>query len=101
MSQVQDGVGRLASMELRDRLGNLAAFGVAAVTWALVGIVVTTRDPLRQTLVAGLYGLALAVLMVVLQAPDVALSEIVVSSVASPFILLTALAKLQRRRTRK
>jgi energy-converting hydrogenase B subunit D len=60
-----------------------------------------TRDPLRQTLVAGLYGLALAVLMVVLQAPDVALSEIVVSSVASPFILLTALAKLQRRRTRK
>jgi energy-converting hydrogenase B subunit D len=75
------------------------------VALALVGLgalaVVTTRDPLRQTLVAGLYGLALAVLMVVLQAPDVALSEIVVSSVASPFILLTALAKLQRRRTRK
>ena len=75
------------------------------VALALVGLgalaVVTTRDPLRQTLVAGLYGLALAVLMVVLQAPDVALSEIVVSSVASPFVLLTALAKLQRRRTRK
>jgi energy-converting hydrogenase B subunit D len=72
------------------------------VVLALVGLgapaVVTTRDPLRQTLVAGLYGLALAVLMVVLQAPDVALSEIVVSSVATPFILLTALAKLQRRR---
>jgi energy-converting hydrogenase B subunit D len=47
------------------------------VALALVGLgalaVVTTRDPLRQTLVAGLYGLALAVLMVVLQAPDVAL----------------------------
>ena len=72
------------------------------VALALVGLgalaVVTTRDPLRQALVAGLYGLALALLMVVLQAPDVALSELVVSSVATPFILLTALAKMQRRR---
>ncbi|TML94639.1 MAG: DUF4040 domain-containing protein [Actinobacteria bacterium] len=72
------------------------------VTLALVALgalaVVTTHDPLRQTLVTGLYGLALAVLFVVLQAPDVALSEIVVSSVATPFILLTALAKMQGRR---
>ena len=63
MSQVQDGLGRLASMELRDRLGNLAAFGVAAVTWALVGIVVTTRDPRLDgdagLLGAGLIGAAL------------------------------------------
>lgn len=72
------------------------------VVIVLVGLgalaVVTTRDPLRQTLVAGLYGLALAVFMVVLQAPDVALSELVVSSVATPFILLAALAKMQSRR---
>lgn len=72
------------------------------VVIGLVGLgalaVVTTRDPLRQTLVAGLYGLALAVLMVVLQAPDVALSELVVSSVATPFVLLAALAKMQSRR---
>jgi energy-converting hydrogenase B subunit D len=75
-----------------------------AMAIALVGLgalaVVTTRDPLRQTLVLGLYGLALAVLFVVLQAPDVALSELIVSGVASPFILLTALAKLHRRRRR-
>ena len=62
--------------------------------------VVTTRDPLRQVLVVGIYGLALVVLFVVLQAPDVALSELVVSSVASPFILLAALAKLNKRRSR-
>lgn len=72
------------------------------VVIGLVGLgalaVVTTRDPLRQTLVAGLYGLALVVLMVVLQAPDVALSELVVSSVATPFVLLAALAKMQSRR---
>jgi energy-converting hydrogenase B subunit D len=74
------------------------------VSLALVGVgalaVVTTRDPLRQSLVGGLYGLTLAVLFVVLQAPDVALSELVVSSVALPFVLLTALAKIHGRRRR-
>jgi len=72
------------------------------VALVLVGLgalaVVATRDPLRQTLVLGLYGLALAVLFVVFQAPDVALSELVVSSVAFPFILLTALVKMRGRR---
>jgi hypothetical protein len=33
-------------MESRDRLANLALFGAAAVAWVLVGLVVTTRDPL-------------------------------------------------------
>ena len=60
------------------------------VVIALVGLgglaVVTTRDPLRQVLVLGLYGLALVVLFVVFQAPDVAISELVVSSVAAPFV---------------
>jgi uncharacterized MnhB-related membrane protein len=71
------------------------------VTISLVALgglaVVGTRDPLRQALVLGLYGLTLIVLFVVLQAPDVALSQLVVSSVAFPFILLTALAKLRDR----
>ena len=73
-----------------------------AVAIALVGLgglaVVTARDPLRQTLVAGLYGLALVILFVIFQAPDVALSELVVSSIAFSFILLAALAKLRGRR---
>ena len=71
------------------------------VTISLVALgglaVVGTRDPLRQALVLGVYGLTLIVLFVVLQAPDVALSQLVVSSVAFPFILLTALAKLRDR----
>lgn len=74
------------------------------VAIALVGAgalaVVAARDPLRQALVLGLYGLALGVLFVIFQAPDVALSQLVVSSVPFPFILLAALAKL-RRRTRE
>jgi energy-converting hydrogenase B subunit D len=72
------------------------------VTIALVAAggfaVVTTRDPLRQALVLGFLGLLLGILFVILQAPDVALSELVVSSVAFPFILVTALAKLRGRR---
>jgi uncharacterized MnhB-related membrane protein len=59
--------------------------------------VVAARDPVRQVLVVGLYGLTLVVLFVVLQAPDVALSELVVSTVALPFILLVALAKMRDR----
>jgi hypothetical protein len=36
-------------VEARDRLGNLALFGAAAVVWALVALVLTTRDPRVDT----------------------------------------------------
>jgi len=63
---------------------------------ALGGLaVVLVRDAVRQVLVLGFFGLGLIVLFMVFQAPDVALSEIVVSCVAFPFILLTALAKMR------
>ena len=45
-------------MEARDRLANLGFFGAAAVVWALVGLVVTTRDP-RVDPAAGLLGAGL------------------------------------------
>src|SRR5438093_4143865 len=32
-------------MEPRDRLANIGIFAIAAVMWALVGLVVTSRDP--------------------------------------------------------
>ena len=57
------GLGRLGTMELRDRLGNLAGFAAAVGAWALVAVVVTTRDPRIDPdaglLGAGLIGLAL------------------------------------------
>ena len=46
-------------MEARDRLVNLGLFGAAAVAWLLVGIVVTTRDPLVDPM-AGFVGAGLA-----------------------------------------
>ena len=72
---------------------------VSIVLVALAGLaVVSARDPLRQVLVFGLFALTLGILFVIFQAPDVALSELVAGSVAFPFILLTALAKLRGRR---
>lgn len=58
------------------------------------GAVVAAKDPLRQALVLSIYGLALTMLFFVFQAPDVALSEIVVSTVGLPVMLLLALRKI-------
>ena len=74
----------------------------AIVLVAAGGLAVAlTRDVLRQAMVYGLYGLVLVVLFVVFQAPDVALSQLVVSTVAFPVIVVTALAKVARRERRR
>jgi energy-converting hydrogenase B subunit D len=70
----------------------LAAFGAACVALC--------RNPLRQIILSGVYGLVLAVLFVTLQAPDVALSMLVVSTVASPLIVLAAIARNRQRTNR-
>jgi energy-converting hydrogenase B subunit D len=51
------------------------------------------RNPLRQIVLSGVYGLILVLLFVVLQAPDVALSMLVVTTVAYPLIVLVAIAR--------
>ena len=68
----------------------------ALIVVALAGTaVVFTPDPLRQTLVLGVYGLALTLLFFTFQAPDVALSEIVVAAVGLPVIILAALRRIR------
>ena len=71
-----------------------------AVVLGLVAIlgtaVVLARDPLRQAMVVGVYGFVLAVLFFVFQAPDVALSQIVVATVGLPVMILLALSKLRQ-----
>ncbi|MGZ4165472.1 MAG: Na(+)/H(+) antiporter subunit B [Solirubrobacteraceae bacterium] len=63
--------------------------------------VVLVSDPLRQALVLSILGLALALLFFVFQAPDVALSQIVVSAVGLPIIILAALRKIGRQGARR
>ena len=74
-----------------------------AVVLALVLVVGTTvvlvRDPLRQVMVNGVYGLALVLLFLVFQAPDVAISVLVIATVAYPLIFLAAINRI--RGTRK
>ena len=64
----------------------------------LVGVsalgVVRTRDPLAQSVAVSFYGLVLALLFFLHQAPDVALSQIVVGAVALPLMILLALARI-------
>lgn len=75
-----------------------------AVAFALVAlgapVVVLTRDPLRQALANGIYGVSLVCLFVVLEAPDPALSMLVVSGIAYPLVILAAIAR-SRGETRK
>jgi energy-converting hydrogenase B subunit D len=65
----------------------LVAAGAAAV--------VLTRDLVRLTMLMSLYGLLLVVLFLVFQAPDVALSELVVGAIGFPLVLVVAIV-LQR-----
>ncbi|MFI5794498.1 hydrogenase subunit MbhD domain-containing protein [Streptomyces sp. NPDC051677] len=64
-------------------------------------VAVATRDPVRQALVLAVLGVALAVLFTVLQAPDVALSQLAVGSALTPLLLLLTVRKVRRRARRK
>jgi energy-converting hydrogenase B subunit D len=64
-------------------IGLTAAAGLA---------VVLTRDLVRLALMASVFGLVLVVLFLVLQAPDVALSELVVGAVGFPLVVAVAIA---------
>jgi energy-converting hydrogenase B subunit D len=73
--------------------------GVQCVLLVLVavagGLVALARDPLRQAILASIFGLVLALLFFAVQAPDVALSQIVVGGVALPAMILLALAEVR------
>ncbi len=66
---------------------------VAFLAWATV----RTKDPLPQLFVFSMFGTSLVVLFLVLQAPDVSLSAMVVGAVAYPLVILLALGKVRDR----
>ena len=59
-------------------------------------LVVRTRDRVRLVLVLSVYGMLLAILFFVFQAPDVTLSELAVGAIVLPLILLLAIAKVRK-----
>jgi energy-converting hydrogenase B subunit D len=69
------------------------AFGLAALSGTAA---VLTRRPVEQIVVVSLFGQVLGVLFVALQAPDVALSAVVVGSVVVPLMVMLTLVKIRR-----
>jgi energy-converting hydrogenase B subunit D len=59
--------------------------------------VVLIRRHVHQVIALSVYGVLLAVLFLVFQAPDVTLSELTVGAVALPIVLLLTLAKTRKR----
>jgi uncharacterized MnhB-related membrane protein len=57
---------------------------------------VLTRDPVRQAAVLSGLGLCLAVLFLVVQAPDVALSQLAVGTALTPLLILLTVRKVRR-----
>jgi len=70
---------------------------VLVLVAAAATAVVLTRELVRQVVVLSVYGILLAVLFLVFQAPDVTLSELTVGAVLLPAILLLTLAKVRKR----
>ncbi|MEU7028418.1 DUF4040 domain-containing protein [Streptomyces sp. NPDC046275] len=76
----------------------------ASVAVVLAAAVATaaarTRDPVRQAVVLSALGLVLAVLFLLLQAPDVALSQLAVGSAITPLLILLTVRAIRRRAER-
>jgi len=70
---------------------------VVAILFVACGalVVALSRDLVRQAIVLSIYGFGLVFLFVVFQAPDVALSALVVSGIAYPLVLVGAIARLR------
>jgi energy-converting hydrogenase B subunit D len=59
-------------------------------------IVALNREVAGQPITVSIFGLILSIMFMVFQAPDVALSQIVVGAVGLPLMILLAIAKLRR-----
>ena len=70
--------------------------GVLALVVVAGTMVALTREITGQPIIVSLFGLILALMFMVFQAPDVALSQIVVGAVGLPLMILLAIAKLRR-----
>lgn len=81
--------------------------GDTLITIALLLVAVTataavlTRDPVRQCVVLAMLGLEFALLFTLLQAPDVALSQLGVGSALTPLLILLTVRRVRRRPARE
>jgi uncharacterized MnhB-related membrane protein len=71
-----------------------------ALTLVLAGAVavVFTDDPQRQAVTLSVYGLLMTVLFMLLAAPDVALSQVVVGTAIVPLMVMLTIRKIRGHR---
>lgn len=72
----------------------LIAVALTMTAFAATAVVMTTR-PARQALTLSVYGLVLTILFFLLQAPDVALSQIVIGSAVVPLMAMLTIRKIR------
>lgn len=70
----------------------IVIYGLIAI---FATVTVLTRDPKLQIFPYAFYGMLLAILFFILQAPDVTLSELAVGTALIPFLVLVTLAKIR------
>jgi uncharacterized MnhB-related membrane protein len=63
--------------------------------------IVRTRDVTSQVIALGFYGVLMALVFFVFQAPDVALSQITVGAVALPLMVMLAISRMKYRAANK
>lgn len=74
----------------------LVLLGLALVATAGTAAVLT-REPVRQAVALSVFGLTLALLFLVLQAPDVALSQLAVGTAVVPLMIMLTVRKVRGR----
>ena len=82
-------IAGISAIEILQAIA-LIFLGVAAT------VLVLTRQPVSQAILISFYGLLLAIVFVLFQAPDVAFSQIVIGAIALPLMILLALAKIKK-----
>ena len=75
----------------------LIAVALTLVAATATAVVLTT-DPAAQAVTLSIYVLVLSVLFFVLQAPDVALAEVAVSTAITPLMVMLTLQRIRRDR---
>ena len=79
-------------------VGVMNSLQIVVLVLVAVGatVVVRTKPRVRQVLALSVYGMLLAILFFVFQAPDVTLSELTVGAIALPIVLLLTIAKVRK-----
>jgi energy-converting hydrogenase B subunit D len=77
-------------------MGDALVFAALLLVVVMATGVVLTRDPVRQAIVLSAYGVTLGVLFLVLQAPDVAMSQIAVGTVVVPLVVILAVHTIRK-----